>query len=122
MGGFFFGAPGRIRTCDLPVRSRALYPLSYKRIYAFAYLVILAAEPHLVKYQFSSSERYTISTLRSRILDAPDIHRMLMMRLEIRKILGKLHRIRLCKLVVQSVHAVPFRYARDIVRAKPIPV
>ena len=26
------GAPGRIRTCDLPVRSRALYPLSYKRI------------------------------------------------------------------------------------------
>ena len=27
-----FGAPGRIRTCDLPVRSRALYPLSYKRI------------------------------------------------------------------------------------------
>ena len=24
-------APGRIRTCDLPVRSRALYPLSYKR-------------------------------------------------------------------------------------------
>ena len=27
------GAPGRIRTCDLPVRSRALYPLSYKRIW-----------------------------------------------------------------------------------------
>ena len=27
-----FGAPGRIRTCDLPVRSRALYPLSYKRM------------------------------------------------------------------------------------------
>ena len=24
----FFGAPCRIRTCDLPVRSRALYPLS----------------------------------------------------------------------------------------------
>ncbi len=24
----FFGAPRRIRTCDLPVRSRALYPLS----------------------------------------------------------------------------------------------
>ena len=31
---FSFGAPGRIRTCDLPVRSRALYPLSYKRIFA----------------------------------------------------------------------------------------
>ncbi len=29
---FRFGAPGGIRTCDLPVRSRALYPLSYKRI------------------------------------------------------------------------------------------
>lgn len=29
------GAPGRIRTCDLPVRSRALYPLSYKRICYF---------------------------------------------------------------------------------------
>ena len=29
---FFYGAPGRIRTCDLPVRSRALYPLSYKRV------------------------------------------------------------------------------------------
>ena len=28
----FSGAPGRIRTCDLPVRSRALYPLSYKRV------------------------------------------------------------------------------------------
>ena len=27
----FVGAPGRIRTCDLPVRSRALYPLSYGR-------------------------------------------------------------------------------------------
>lgn len=27
------GAPGRIRTCDLPVRSRALYPLSYKRMH-----------------------------------------------------------------------------------------
>ena len=26
--GFFLGAPCRIRTCDLPVRSRALYPLS----------------------------------------------------------------------------------------------
>ena len=26
------GAPGGIRTCDLPVRSRALYPLSYKRV------------------------------------------------------------------------------------------
>ena len=29
----FVGAPGRIRTCDLPVRSRALYPLSYGRVY-----------------------------------------------------------------------------------------
>ena len=29
--GFFVGAPGGIRTLDLPVRSRALYPLSYKR-------------------------------------------------------------------------------------------
>ena len=28
----FSGAPGGIRTLDLPVRSRALYPLSYKRI------------------------------------------------------------------------------------------
>ena len=26
------GAPGEIRTLDLPVRSRALYPLSYGRI------------------------------------------------------------------------------------------
>ncbi len=26
-----FGAPGEIRTLDLPVRSRALYPLSYGR-------------------------------------------------------------------------------------------
>ena len=31
-GVFFSGAPGGIRTLDLPVRSRALYPLSYKRI------------------------------------------------------------------------------------------
>ena len=29
---FIFGAPRRIRTFDLPVRSRALYPLSYGRI------------------------------------------------------------------------------------------
>ena len=29
---FFCGAPRRIRTFDLPVRSRALYPLSYGRI------------------------------------------------------------------------------------------
>ena len=29
----FLGAPSRIRTCDLPVRSRALYPLSYGRVY-----------------------------------------------------------------------------------------
>ena len=28
----FVGAPGEIRTLDLPVRSRALYPLSYGRI------------------------------------------------------------------------------------------
>ena len=27
------GAPGGIRTLDLPVRSRALYPLSYRRIF-----------------------------------------------------------------------------------------
>ena len=25
-----FGAPGRIRTCDLPLRRRLLYPLSYE--------------------------------------------------------------------------------------------
>ena len=31
----FSGAPGGIRTLDLPVRSRALYPLSYKRIQVF---------------------------------------------------------------------------------------
>ena len=29
-----FGAPDRIRTYDLPVRSRALYPLSYRRIWS----------------------------------------------------------------------------------------
>ena len=29
---FLFGAPGGVRTHDLPVRSRALYPLSYGRI------------------------------------------------------------------------------------------
>ena len=34
-GTFLVGAPGRIRTCDLPVRSRALYPLSYKRMHTF---------------------------------------------------------------------------------------
>lgn len=28
------GAPDRIRTYDLPVRSRALYPLSYRRIWS----------------------------------------------------------------------------------------
>ena len=28
----FHGAPDRIRTYDLPVRSRALYPLSYRRV------------------------------------------------------------------------------------------
>ena len=32
MGGCFIGAPRRIRTFDLPVRSRALYPLSYGRV------------------------------------------------------------------------------------------
>ena len=35
----FYGAPGRIRTCDLPVRSRALYPLSYKRMSVFIRLI-----------------------------------------------------------------------------------
>ena len=29
----YFGAPGGIRTHDLPVRSRALYPLSYGRLF-----------------------------------------------------------------------------------------
>ena len=28
---YFTGAPGRIRTCDLRIRSPALYPLSYGR-------------------------------------------------------------------------------------------
>lgn len=30
--GFEFSAPDRIRTCDLSLRRRALYPLSYKRM------------------------------------------------------------------------------------------
>ena len=34
-----FGAPGGIRTLDLPVRSRALYPLSYKRKFFCAWVL-----------------------------------------------------------------------------------
>ena len=36
---FCFGAPRGIRTLDLPVRSRALYPLSYGRIFSSARIV-----------------------------------------------------------------------------------
>ena len=39
---FRFGAPGGIRTCDLPVRSRALYPLSYKRIQSVFRLIYIS--------------------------------------------------------------------------------
>ena len=34
------GAPGEIRTHDLPVRSRALYPLSYKRIHISQFVML----------------------------------------------------------------------------------
>ena len=37
MAVFFLGAPREIRTLDLPVRSRALYPLSYGRIWTFRF-------------------------------------------------------------------------------------
>ncbi len=44
-----FGAPGRIRTCDLPVRSRALYPLSYGRVYLLNALNIISYKIQVVK-------------------------------------------------------------------------
>ena len=52
-GTFLVGAPGRIRTCDLPVRSRALYPLSYKRMHFLTCFVILVLPVQNVKPLFS---------------------------------------------------------------------
>ncbi len=48
-----FGAPGRIRTCDLPVRSRALYPLSYGRVYLLNALYIISHKKQIVNRFFN---------------------------------------------------------------------
>ena len=56
---FFVGAPGGIRTLDLPVRSRALYPLSYKRIRVlYPYPIIIAQKCAFVNRKIRNLQNY----------------------------------------------------------------